>query len=131
MSSNSSEEETKHEEETQIFMFIYETDGKYYAKLDDIKKKEGQSVLILPVYFEGYIGNMYTEEVRYSERDKKYIQIPSEDDGSWLDVIYGSPDSIDPMDLDEVVLYDGHFYHCDGDLAYHLTYGMIDRIAII
>ena len=126
-------EEEEAEEDPIPFIFIYEDDGKYHCKLSDIKPENGKSVIIHPVYYEGYDNNMNSEEIRYSMSDKKYKRVISdiENDGSWLDIIYDYPESVDPMDLNEAIIYKGHFYHCDGDLLYHLAGEEPERIDLV
>lgn len=101
------------------FLFVYEANGTFYTKLDDIAKTDGRMILIHPVYYEGYDNNMKSEEVVYDQDKDKYI--PGSDDGSWLDIIYGYPDSTYCMELEEVFNYNNRLYHCDGCLLYYLT----------
>jgi hypothetical protein len=107
--------------EEERYMFVYEDDGKYYKDIKSIPVKEGKKIRIHPVYLEGYIGNMSSEEAVWSEKDKKYKSLSEE--GSWLDVIYSTDKNIkvSHTDLDNVVLYEGYLYHCDGDLLSHLV----------
>jgi len=104
--------------ETEGFLFIYEANGKYYRKLDDVDKTDGRSVVIHPVYYEGYNNNIASEEVTYNAEEDKYVSTSEE--GSWLDVIYNYPDSVYFMDEKEVVLYDEKPFHCDGCLVDYL-----------
>ena len=124
------EEVEEGEEDPISFIFIYENDGEYHCKLSDIKPENGKSVIIHPVYYEGYDNNMNSEEIIYSSDDKKY-KPTNENDGSWLDIIYDYPESVDSMDLHEAIIYEGHFYHCDGDLLYHLAGGEPERIDLV
>jgi hypothetical protein len=104
--------------QTAGFIFIYEANGVFFSKLDDIDKTEGRLVVIHPVFYAGYDNNMESEEVVYDEDQKKYIS--GSDEGSWLDVIYGFPGSVHVMDLDTIILYDEKYFHCDGCLLIQL-----------
>ena len=127
------EEEIKEEEIEEIeeddFIFIYEYEKKFYSKLEDIKPSNGQSVFVHPVFYEGYDNNMNSEEIIYSEDKKKFKS--NEEDGSWLDIIYSHPNSIDIMDMEKAVVYDDKFFHCDGDLLYYLVEGEPETVDIL
>ncbi len=124
------EENTEGNEEQRTigFLFVYEANGIFYTKLDDIAKTDGRMILIHPVYYEGYDNNMKSEEVVYDQDKDKYIT--GSDDGSWMDIIYGYPDSTYFMELGEVFNYNSRLYHCDGCLLYSLTKNNISIIKL-
>ena len=104
---------------THGFIFVYEANGVYYTNLNDIDKTDGRMVVIHPLYYDGYNNNLTSEEVVYDKEQDKYVSASG--NGSWLDVLYGSPDVVFFTDLKTVVLYDGVYYHCDGCLVNKLT----------
>ncbi len=103
------------------FMFVYEHDNKLYKSLSDIKVPNNTKIYIHPVYYAGYDNNMNSEIVKYSDEVKKFQT--KNKDGSWLDIIYKSPDMIIDVNVDEVIYYDDRYYHCDDDLLDYLTNG--------
>ncbi len=107
------------EEKGDEFLFVYEANGTFYAKLEIIGKKDGRSDVIHPVFYTGYTNNMNSEKVTWSEKHNKYVS--ESKDGSWLDLIRDYPDSVYEMDVNEVVHHDNKLFHCDGDLLIYLT----------
>ena len=82
-SSDKIEQEMDHDHDESVeesYIFIYEDDGKYYSGLDDIRPKDGKSIVIHPVYYEGYEENMTSEEVRYSSADERYVSVSSDEE---------------------------------------------------
>lgn len=108
-------------EPTLGFVFVYEANNTLFSKIQDVPKTDGRLVIIHPVYYAGYNNTMFSEEVTYSESKNKYVSKSKE--GSWLDVISKYPDTIFNMETDEVVYYDGMYYHCNDDLLHFLLNG--------
>jgi hypothetical protein len=117
------------EELTHGVVFIYESNGIYYSDLNNIDKADGKTVIIHPVYHDGYYENLESEEVFYDAETGKYIS--GSTDGSWLDLIYGMPEVVFPIDLNTATLYEGVYYHCDGCLINRLTNNMVETVNIL
>jgi len=116
------EKKLDHDNEGSEFIFIFESDGKYYFKLEDIEKTDKRTVIIHPVFYAGYDNGLNSEKVTYDAKKKEYV---SSDKGneSWLYIIRKYPESFTHMDEKEVVVYDGLHFHCDGDLLEYLVGG--------
>ena len=104
--------------ETSYFIFIYEANGTYHSKLEDIEKTDGRLVVIHPVYYAGYNNNMNSEEIVYDGEKKKYVSKST--DGSWLDLISESPNFIYLMDNSNCIIHNDIHFHCDADLIEYL-----------
>lgn len=105
--------------ETNGFIFIYEYNGKLYPKLRYVQPSEGESVLIHPVYYSGYNNTMNSEELKWNKDTGKFVTTSTE--GSWLDTLKNYKDIVYPIDTNDVVFYDEHYYHCDGCLLESLV----------
>ncbi len=118
-------------EDTEIFgfLFVYEANGTYFTKLSDIDKTDGRMVVIHPVLYTGYTNNMESEEVVYDHDKDKYIT--GSDNGSWLDILYGYPDSVYNMEIPQIISYENKHYHCDSCLLHHLFGDKIEEINLI
>ena len=119
------EEEIIEEED---FMFIYEHNDNFYSCLDKISPSDEDSVIIFPVFCVGCNTNMNSEEIIYSESDDKYTS--TSENGSWLDIIHENH-NVEIIDVEEVVIHDGIYFHCDGDLLHHLIGGEAETVEII
>ena len=107
--------------ETNGFIFIYEYDGKLYPRLRYVHPSAGETVIIHPVYYSGYNNTMTSEELRWNSETGKFVTTSSE--GSWLDTLKQYKDLVYPIDTNDVVYHDGHYYHCDGCLLESLVDG--------
>ena len=106
-------------DETLGFIFIYEVNGEFYSELESVKPVDGTSVTIHPVYYSGYNNNMESDEIVWNEKENRYIS--TSEDGSWLDTIKEYPNIINPIDTEEVLTYEGYFYHCNGCVLHSLV----------
>jgi len=111
---------------TQGFIFIYESDNKFYSSLDKIEKTDGKVVIIHPVYYSGYDNTMTSETIVW--KGDKYISESS--NGSWLDTIKQYPDIIFNIDNEEAIYHEEEYYHCDGCLLEKLI-GELEKVEII
>ena len=111
---------------TRGFVFIYESEGKFYSELDKIEKTDGKVVIIHPVYYSGYDNTMTSETIVF--KDGEYVSESS--DGSWLDTIKQYPDIIFTMDNEEAIYHDGEYFHCDGCLLENLV-GELEKVDIV
>jgi len=116
------------EEDNTSFMFIYEHNDNFYSGLDKISPSDGDSVIIFPIFCIGYNDNMNSEEIIYSKSDNKYTS--TSETGSWLDTI-SENSNVEIIDVEEAVIHDGIYFHCDGDLLQYLIDGEPETIKII
>ena len=100
------------------YIFVYECGGKLYLDLDRIAKEDKKKVIIHPVYYQGYEGNMGSDVIYYSGRDRKYkSRNPAE--GTWLGVMKTAK----KHDKETLIKHDDMYFHCDGDLLFFLSGG--------
>ena len=118
----------KNEINNTSFMFIYEHDYNFYSCLDKISPSDGDSVIIFPVFCVGCNTNMNSEEIIYSKSDNKYTS--TSENGSWLDTI-SENSNVEIIDVEEAVIHDGIYFHCDGDLLDYLIGGEPETVKII
>ena len=111
--------EPETEEDVYGFMFIFEYKDSYHRSLDEIHPKDGDKVIIHPVYYTNYDNTMTSEVIVWNSKEGKYIT--SSEEGSWLDTMKEFPDLIIPMDHHEVVYHDDQYFHCDGCLLHYLV----------
>ena len=112
---NKVENHTKQEDDKERFMFIYEDkDGKLYSDLNSVPK-EGE-IKIFPVYVNGWNDNLIEEIVTFE--NGRWSPSEENKDTTWLSVIDSRDPKIltVPFDLDDVVVYNGRFFHCEDDL---------------
>jgi len=107
------------------FMFIYEDEeGNLYTSIDKITLSEGKSIKIFPVYFVGSNENLTEEIVKYI--DSKLTPLEENIETSWLSIINSNDENIflQEFNLEDIVVYNGKFFHCSDDLIYYLnTFG--------
>lgn len=115
------------DEDVYGFIFLFEYKDELYTSLDKIRPKDGDKVIIHPVYYTNYDNTMTSESVTWSEREKKYVT--SSEEGSWLDTMKEFPRLIYPMELDEVVHHEDEYFHCDGCLL-HYHVGDVFKVPI-
>ena len=111
--SKSEKPEKQSDSESDEFLFIFESEGMFYSKLEHIKQSEGMKVIIHPIYYSGYNNTMTSEDITWV----KDRWVSSSSDGSWLETLKEFPDYIYEIDSkDVVILHDDFYYHCDGCL---------------
>lgn len=97
------------------FMFLYEdSEGKIHKDLNKLEN-EGK---IFPVYFIGGNDNLNQEIITF--RGDEWTS--SEEENSWLNVINSNDENIIilPFDVEDVVVYNGRFFHCKDDLIEYI-----------
>ena len=97
------------------FMFVFEDEkGTLYSDLG--KANTGGELKIFPVYVSGHNENLTEEIVTYS--DGKWRPSDVNKENSWLNIIHSRDPNVEvvPFNLDEVVVYNNRFFHCQDDL---------------
>lgn len=107
---------TDHTDTQNQIMLIFESENKFYPTLDKVNPKE--PAWIHPVFYAGYENSMFSEEIHYDPKTKKYIT--DSNSGSWLDVVYDHPEWLYTYDISTVIQFGGKFFHCDTDLLTYL-----------
>ena len=116
------------EQGTLGFMFVYEDkDGNLFSSLDNLKK-EGETIKIFPVYVTGGNENLTEEQVTYS--DGNFIPSEENKETSWLKVISSTDVSIISFDLEDIVVYNGKFFHCDKDLFEYMESNGLEYLSV-
>ena len=116
---------------TEKFIFVYEDEaGVLYNDLQKIPLSEGNTVKIFPVYLSGHNENLTEEVVTF--RDGKLSPMDENKDSSWLNVINSRDENIEILtfDLDQVVVYNNRFFHCQDDLYDHLEANGCEYISV-
>lgn len=111
--------EEREDGDDERFIFVYRCDNKLYYSLKDIQKEDGKTVIIYPVYYEEYEGNLAWEEIRYSSVKKTWI--PEDPNSTWLDVIYKESESVYPFTENVIVQQDDICFHCENCLLDYLS----------
>ena len=97
------------------FMFVFEDEkGTLYSDLG--KVNTSGELKIFPVYVSGHNENLTEEIVTYS--DGKWRASDDNKENSWLNIIHSRDANVEvvPFNLDEVVVYNNRFFHCQDDL---------------
>ena len=116
---------------TEKFIFVYEDEaGGIYNDLGKMTLGEGNTVKIFPVYLSGHNENLTEEVVTF--RDGKLTPMDENRESTWLNVIGSRDPNIDilPFDLDQVVVYNNRFFHCQDDLFDHLEANGCEYISV-
>ena len=116
---------------TEKFIFVYEDEaGVIYNDIGKMSLVEGNTVKIFPVYLSGHNENLTEEVVTF--RDGKLTPMEENRDSTWLNVISSRDVNVEilPFDLDQVVVYNNRFFHCQDDLYDHLEANGCEYISV-
>lgn len=113
------------------FMFVYEDEeGNLYTSISKITLSEEKSIKIFPVYFVGSNENLTEEVVKYIH--SKLTPSEENTETTWLSIINSNDENIfvQDFDLEDIVVYNGKFFHCSDDLIYYINTFGCDYLSI-